>query len=105
MFENGGGVGLVRRLVRGKSGVAMDPIHRPAVSSRIDSEGRADGGHPRSQIADELQKRRLDVGDVSIAVRLEPVATVVGLEIAQEREQSGSEVCSHGAARCCMILS
>ena len=51
-----------------------------------------------AEIGDEAEERPLDVALVALLVGGEPLAVVVGREVAEKREQGGGEVCGHDQA-------
>ncbi len=93
------GVGLVGALVLGEAHVAVDAEERAADRPRIGVEVGADLGQARPEIADELLRRMAQLLLVALLVGLEPLAVVVGLEVAQELEELRAEVGSGGHGR------
>jgi hypothetical protein len=73
----------------------MDPEHRPAHAPPVRDIRSADRVKSRTKVRDELQKGALDIGDVSVAIRGEPVPIVVPLQVAQKGEKAWSEVARH----------
>src|SRR5690606_38816218 len=88
---------LVRRLVAGETGVALDPEHRAAHGARVGAVMRADRRQRRLQVAQETLERLAHVRLVVGLVRLEPGALVVPGDAAQEAERLVGKIGSHDA--------
>src|SRR5439155_27151407 len=87
MPKPAGRVRLVRRLVLGKSDIAIDPEHRAlGVARDLGREPRQSDVH----LFDQCAHGRADVVLVTLAMRLEPGLVVVAGGAAQKREGGGS---------------
>ena len=83
---------LVRRLVLGEARVAVDAEQRAALAPRVGHQVRADVGQSEPEVLDEGERGLEQVVLVAALVRVEPLAVVVGLQLAQEGEQLGPEL-------------
>ena len=84
--------GFVRDLVLGEAGVSVYPEDRASVLSRIRNEVWADLLQPGAEIDDESCEGIPNLSLEALLVRIEPLAVVVPLELAQEGHQLWSEM-------------
>src|SRR5690349_9736040 len=87
MAELARGMFLVGTFVAGKAHVAIDAKHRPAVRARVSNELLADLRQMRRQRHDEIRHWRLHIFPEARFIRLEPLAPIVCLQLAEEREE------------------
>ena len=86
-------MGLVGQLVLGKARVAVDSEERAlGVAGEREASERS---LPR-EVSDEAAERPQEFVVVNLLARLEPVALVVALEIAEEVEAFGAEAGERG---------
>ena len=91
MAELDADVGLVGRLVGREAEVAED-AHQRAADLRVASgDRRRDLLQHRAHGADQLEGGLAQLGLVAFAILLEPVASIVQLELGQKVEDSGLE--------------
>ena len=86
------GIDLVRRLVPGESGVALDAKQRATDFARVCGKVLGDSAEWIGEVVDEVERRLADDGFEAILVGLEPLPLVVLLEVAKESEELGREV-------------
>ena len=86
------GLRLVRRLVAREARVAVDAEQRAALAAGVGHQVRADLRQAQPEVLDEGERRLEQVVLVAVLVGVEPLAVVVGLQLAQEGEQLGAEL-------------